>query len=318
LVSYALLITLALGASVFPLPVAGAEGEKRTPTVALLNPAPPVARFSKLIRNTLRELGYEPGRNIIYLERWAGGSEERLNHDAAELVELKVDAIAAGTSAGVRAAARATKTIPIVAVDMESDPVANGWIANLAKPGGNITGFFLDLPELSGKRLEQLKEIIPRLSRLLDRAPLEATEVAARKLGLRLLVLEVRTLDDIPQALDTAIKKRAQAVLLMQSPTFEVDPDHIAALAIRRRLPIAGIFPPHADAGFLLAYGPNVDDLTHRCWLYMDRILKGEKPSNLPVQRPSKFDLILNLRTAEALGITFPQSFLLQADRVIK
>lgn len=159
------------------------------------------------------ELGYEPGRTIIYLERWAGGSQDQLSRDAAELVRLKVDAIAAGTSAGVRAAVRATTTIPIVAVDMESDPVANGWVANLAKPGGNITGFFLDLPEISGKRLGQLKEIMPRLTRvavlwdaLLDRAPLKATEVAARKLGLRLQVLEVRDLGDIPRAFDTAVE----------------------------------------------------------------------------------------------------------------
>jgi putative tryptophan/tyrosine transport system substrate-binding protein len=302
-----------------------ADALKALPIVALLNPAPPVTRWSELARNTLREVGYEPGRDVIFIERWASGSLDKLNRDARELARLKIDAIAVGSSAAVRAASQATKTIPIVAIDMESDPVANGWVASLAKPGGNITGFFLDLPEVSAKRLSQLKEIVPRLSRvgvlwdaLLDQAPLRATEVAARKLGLHLLLLEVHTPNDIPQAFDTAIRKNAQAMLLMQSPMLEVNPQQIAGLAIRHRLPLAGVFPAHADAGSLLAYGPDVDDLTRRLWIYVGRILKGERPSDLPVQRPNKFDLVLNLKTAEALGVSFPQSFMLQADRVIK
>ena len=321
----AIFIAAALALASFGAFAYAADAETRLPIVALLNPAPPVTRWSELARNTLREVGYEPGRDVIYMERWASGSLDQLNRDARELARLKVDAIAVGSSAAVRAAGQATKTIPIVAIDMESDPVANGWVANLAKPGGNITGFFLDLPDISGKRLGQLKETIPNLSRvavlwdaLLDPAPLTATQVAARRLGLRLQVLRVRKLADIPGAFDAAVKEHAQAMLLMQSPTFEVNPGHIAAVAIQRRLPLAGVFPAHADAGFLLAYGPDVDDLTHRLWIYVGRILKGERASDLPVQRPNKFDLVLNLKTAEALGVSFPQSLMLQADRVIK
>ena len=321
----AIFIAVTLALATFGAFTYAADPVKTLPIVALLNPAPPVTRWSELARNTLREVGYEPGRDVIFIERWASGSLDKLNRDARELARLRVDAIAVGSSAAVRAAGQATKTIPIVAIDMESDPVASGWVASLAKPGGNITGFFLDLPEVSAKRLSQLKEIVPRLSRvavlwdaLLDQAPLRATELAARKLGLHPLLLEVRTPNDIPQAFDIAIRKHAQAMLLMQSPMLEVNPQQIAGLAIRHRLPLAGVFPAHADAGSLLAYGPDVDDLTHRLWIYVGRILKGERPNDLPVQRPNKFDLVLNLKTAEALGVSFPQSFMLQADRVIK
>ena len=320
-----LLLVVLLGLASLRAVEVYAQEVKRTPTVALLNPAPPVPRFTQIIHATLRELGYEPGRNVTYLERWAGGSEERLHQYAAELAQLKVDVIAVGTSAGVRAAVRATKTIPIVAVDMESDPVASGWAASLARPGGNVTGFFLDQPELSGKRLQQLKEVIPQLTNvgilwdaLLDRSALKATEASARALGLRVVVLEVQRPEEIPQAIDLAARKRVQAILMMQSPMLEVNAPQIATLATERRLPVAGIFSFLAEGGFLLAYGPNVDELVVRCWKYVDRILKGEKPGDLPIQRPEKFDLVLNLKVAKALGIRFPQTLLVQADQVIR
>jgi len=321
-----LLVCVALGFLFFARPSVSTEETGKTFKVGFLNPAPPVPRFSQLFRETLRDLGYVEGRNLLYIERWAGGSEERLHRDAAELVELKVDVIYAGSSAGVRAAANATKTIPIVAVDLESDPVANGWAASLARPGGNVTGFFLDLPELSGKRLEQLKELTPGLSRVavlwdasLDRTPLKATEVAARALGLRMITLEVRRPEELERAFQRAVKKRAQAVLMIQSPMLEGNAaSQIAGLAAKRRWPSAGFFPFHPEVGFLLSYGPDVDDLIRRSCIYVDRILKGEKPGDLPVQRPAKFDLVLNLKTAKALGITFPQTLLLQADNVIK
>jgi putative ABC transport system substrate-binding protein len=208
---------------------------------------------------------------------------------------------------------------------MESDPVANGWAGSLAVPGGNLTGFFLDQPELSGKRLGQLKELIPGLLRvavlwdaLLDRAPLRATEGTARALGLRLIVLEVRSPKGLPDAFETAVEKKAQAVLMMPSPLLEGSASQIATLATESRLPIAGVFPFLADAGFLYTYGPDVDDLVRRSFIYIDRVLKGEKPGNLPIQRPAKYDFVLNFKTAGALGIKFPQSFLLQASRTIK
>ncbi|PWT76600.1 MAG: ABC transporter substrate-binding protein [Proteobacteria bacterium] len=306
-----------------------AAGEEPTgrkpPVVAIINPSPPVPHFRELIHEAARSLGYELGRNLILTEYWAGGSEERLRSDTAAAVGQKVDVLTVGTSAGVRAALAATSTIPIVAVDMESDPVANGWARSLAKPGKNLTGFFLDLPELSGKRLEQLKELIPHLSRvavlwdaLLDRAPLQATQDAARSLGLKLVIVEARRPDELPNAFAIAAKKRAQAVLMMPSPMLEGHAKQIATFAMERRLPIAGVFPTLAQAGFLLTYGPNVDDLVRRSVVYTDRILKGERAGDLPIQHPVKFELVLNAKTANALGIHFPQSFLTRADRVIK
>ena len=236
------------------------------------------------------------GRNLLFLERWASGSETQLNRDAAELVDLRVDVIVAATSAGVRAAANATKTLPIVAIDMESDPVANGWVASRARPRGNVTGFFLDLPSLSGKRLEQLKEIVPGLRSVavlwdatLDPTPLRATEAAATALGLRMLALEVQRPDELRRAFDTAVKERAQAVLMMQSPMLEGSAAQVAALAAERRLPIAGIFPFLPKFGFLLSYGPDVDDLIRRTLMYAVRIHKGERPGDLPIQNPEKF-----------------------------
>jgi putative ABC transport system substrate-binding protein len=306
-------------------PGSSAEDIKPTPKIGLLSPAPPVEHYQTLIQDVLRGLGYEPGRNLIHIERWAGGSEEQLHRDAAELVRLKVDVIQAGSSAAVRAAVRATRTSPIVAIDMESDPVAAGWAASLAHPGGNLTGFFLDLPALSGKRLEQLKEIVPHVKKLavlwdaaLDRTPLKATEASARDLGLRIITLEVRRGQDIEQAFRRAAKERVQAVLIWGSPMLDGETSRVAAIAIQHRLPIAGFFPFHAESGFLMSYGPDVDDLVHRCYVYIDRVLKGEKPSALPIQGPAKFELVVNLKTAAAVGIKFPQHLLLQADRVIK
>jgi putative ABC transport system substrate-binding protein len=311
-------------------PCAGAFAAERgeitpRPLVALLNPAPPVPHFREIIRASFSEAGYESGRNFSYLERWSEGREELLHRNAAELAKLKVDVLYVGTSAGVRAALDVTRTIPIVAIDMESDPIANGWAVTLAKPGGNVTGFFLDLPELSGKRFEQLRELIPRLSRVavlwddaLDPTPLKATEVAARSLGLSLVILKARRPEELQDLLDTAAKNRVQAVFMLPSPMLEASGQHIAALALQRRLPIAGAFPTLADAGFLLTYGPDINDLVRRSIAYIDRILKGEKAANLPIQRPAKFDLVLNTRTAVALGVKFPESLLSRADRIVR
>ena len=188
-----------------------------------------------------------------------------------------------------------------------------------------MTGLFLDLPELSGKRLEQVKELVPRLSRvavlydaMLDPAPIRAMETSARSLGLNVVMLRVQRPGELSRAFDTAVRKRAQAVLMMPSPMLEVSASQIADLAVKHRLPLAGAFPSLADVGFLYTYGPNVDDLVRRSIVYVDRILKGERPDNLPIQRPAKFDFVLNTKTAAAIGIKFPQTFFLQADRVIK
>jgi putative ABC transport system substrate-binding protein len=319
------LLTAILGVLLLGLSTVCADQTGKTVRLAILAPSPRVPRVIEVDLAALRDLGYVEGRNLIFTERWAGGSEEQLRRYAAELAELKVDAIVVGTATGVRAAAAATRTIPIVAIDMESDPVANGWAASLARPGGNITGFFLDLPELTGKRLQQLTELIPDLSRvailwdaIMDRTPLKATEAAARASGLSTVMLEVRGPTDFEPAFRRAVKERVQAVLVWGSPMFDANAAKIAALAIQHRLPIAGLFPFHPEAGFLMSYGPDNDDLIRRCWVYVDRILKGEKPGDLPAQRPEKFLLVLNLKTAKVLGIRVPQSLLSQAHQVIK
>jgi putative ABC transport system substrate-binding protein len=306
-------------------PMVGAEETSKIFKVALLTPSPPVPRFSRVHLDALRDRGYVEGRNLLFIERWAGGSKEQLHRDAKELTELKVDVIVAATSTGVRAAAAATKTIPIVAIDMESDPLANGWVASLAKPGGNVTGFFLDLPDLSGKRLELLKELVPRLSSIgvlwdsiMDPTPLKATEVSAKAAGLRMVTLEVRGPEDLQSAFRRAVKERAQALLMWGSPMFDGNASKIATLAAQHRLPIGGFFPFHSESGFLMSYGPDVDDVIRRCYVYVDRIIKGEKPGDLPVQRPAKFHLVLNVKTAKLLGITFPQTLLLSADHIIR
>ena len=318
-------VSLVLGALFSALTPLGAEETGKKFKLGTLNPGTPVPRFTQAEMGALRDLGYTEGRNLQFIERWAGGSEAQLQRDAVELVKLKVDVILAGSSAGARAAADATKTIPIVAIDLESDPVANGWVATIARPGGNVTGCFLDLPELAGKRLEQLREVVPHLSRVailwdssLNRTPLTATRFSAKALGLRTITLEVRRPSDLDHAFTAAVDQRAQAVLMWGSPMFDANVPKIAELAAQRRLPIAGFFPFHSESGFLLSYGPDVEDMTRRCMAYTNRIFRGEKPGDLPVQLPDKFYLVLNLKTANTLGVRFPQALLLQADRIIK
>ena len=318
-------MTFLLAAILLALSPAMADETRKTFKVGAVNPGTSVPRFTQAETEALQALGYSQGDNLTFIERWAGGSEAQLERDAAELVELKVDAIIAGSSAGARAAAAATKTIPIVAIDLESDPVASGWVATVPKPGGNITGCFLDLPELTGKRLEQLRQVVPRLARIavlwdtsLNRTPLAATAISAKALGLRTTTLEVRRASDLDHAFTTAVKRRAQAVLIWGGPLFDANAPRIAELAIHHRLPIAGFFPFHPESGFLLSYGPDVEDMTRRCMAYVDRILRGEKPADLPVQFPEKLHLVLNQRTADLLGIKFPEALVLQAQRIIK
>jgi putative ABC transport system substrate-binding protein len=318
------IVTLTI-AMLVSVPPATAEDARKQFKLGTVNPGTPVPRFSQAETEALRAFGYVEGQNLVFIERWAGGSEAQIQRDAAELVKLEVDAIVAGSSAGARAATAATKTIPIVAIDLESDPVAKGWASTIARPGGNITGCFLDLPQLPGKRLEQLQQLLPRLSRIavlwdtsLNRTPLAATAAAARTLGLRMTTLDVRRASDLEQAFSTAVKQRVQAVLIWGGPLFDANAPRIADLAIKHRLPVAGFFPFHPEAGFLLSYGPDVEDMTRRCMAYVDRIFRGEKPGDLPLQFPEKLYLVLNQRTADRLGIRFPAALEVQAERIIK
>ncbi len=244
---------------------------------------------------------------------------------AADLARLSVDVIFARGPAAVTAAKEATRTIPVVAVDLESDPVAAGFVRGLARPGGNITGVFLDLPELSGKQLQLLKEIVPQLSRVavlgdpvLNAPQFRATEVAARALAMHLQSVEVRALKDFNGALEAAKKGQARAVLLLSSPLVFNVRTRIAALAVEKRLAAVSMFVEFAEAGGLLAYGPSLRESFRRCGAYAGKILQGAKPGEMPVERPERFDLVINLKTAKALRLTIPQSVLGRADQVIQ
>jgi putative ABC transport system substrate-binding protein len=219
----------------------------------------------------------------------------------------------------------ATASIPIVALDLESDPVAKGYVKSVARPGGNMTGMFLDLPELSGKLVGFLKEIVPRLSRIaivgipeLNAAQFAATETVARALALEAEIIEVQVADDFERALEAARIKHVDAGILLPSPLVFISSKQIGELAIAQRLPLISLFAEFPKAGGLMAYGPNVGELYRRCGDYVAKILRGAKPSDLPIQRPERFDLVINLKTATALGLDVPTQLQQLADEVIE
>ncbi len=276
------------------------------------------------MRDGLRRLGYVEGQNIRIEFRSAQGKPERLPGLAEELVRLKVDVIVAGTEPAIRAAQRATSTIPIVMVGYVYDPVASGLIDSYGRPGGNVTGVFTRIPELVGKRLQLLKEVVPHLSRVavfwdsFGQRELDEVEPAARTLGLQVTLVKLRAPYDFQAAFKSARKKKAAAVVLLFSPEFYVARAQIAALAIENRLPVAASTSQYTEAGGLLSYGPDNVEAYHRVAYFVDRLLKGAKPSDLPVEQSATFTLVVNFKTAEALGITIPESILLQPDEVIR
>jgi putative ABC transport system substrate-binding protein len=243
---------------------------------------------------------------------------------AADLARLKVDVFLARGAGALAAAKQATSRIPTVAVDLESDPVAMGFVRNLAQPGGNITGVFLDLPELSAKQLQFLKEVIRPISRvaifgdpMLNAPQFQATEAAARALAIQPQRLEVRASKDIDTALEAASRGKANAVILLSSPLVFHHRTELGALAAKRRLPAVSMFVEFAETGGLMAYGPSLREAFHRAGGFASRILQGAKPADMPVERPAKFELVINRKTAKALGLTLPSSLLNRADRVI-
>jgi len=301
-----------------------AEERSKLPKVAYLWPASPGLVQEEYLAG-LRALGYAEGKNILVEWRFAEGHPDRLAPLAQELVRLKPDVIVPLSSSAVQAVHAATRTIPTVAVDLETDPLAAGLAGSLARPGGNLTGFFLDFQDLNGKRLELLKEALPGISRVailwdpsMDRAPLKAAQSAARALHLSLQVLEVRHPGDVGGALRTAVKAKAGALLPAASPMLEDQLPQIVSHAIKYRLPTLGILSHHAEAGLLMTYGPDLKDLRLRSAAYVDKILKGDKPMDLPIQRPAKFEFVINLQTARMLGLRIPAAILGRADRVIE
>jgi putative ABC transport system substrate-binding protein len=300
-----------------------AQVSTKAPRVGYLGRSP--GSF-KAFSEGLRELGYVVGENLVIDATFSEGDQvEQFGDVAARLVTAGVDVIVAANPHALETVTKATKTIPVVGVDLESDPVAKGWVASLARPGGNVTGFFLDIPEMSGKQLQLLKEVKPNLAQVavlgdprVNELQFRATEVAARGGGLTLQPLPVKSLNEITRAIAEAARQRAGALLVLTSPLIFTNMPHIADAAVKRRLPAINLFVPlFAEAGGLLAYGPDFHDFFRRAAGYVDRILKGAKHGDLPVQRPAKFELVINLKTAKALGLTIPPSVLVRADRVV-
>jgi len=272
----------------------------------------------------LRDLGYIEGRNIAFERRYADGRMERLPDLAAELVRLRVDVIVSGSNPITAAAKRATTTIPIVMISV-LDPVGSGFVASLARPGGNITGVSIDASaEIHAKFLGLLAEIVPGLSRVgvLRQADYGSfgfaqLEAAARKRNVALDVVEIRSLDQLEGAFATMAGKRVGAVVVVGS-LFYLRRQQLADLALKHRLPAIHAVKDYAQVGLLLTYGPNLQELYRQAAGYVARILRGATPADLPVEQPTKFELVINLRTAKALGLTIPQSLLLRADEVIQ
>jgi putative ABC transport system substrate-binding protein len=274
----------------------------------------------------LRELGYVDGKNIGIEWRYAEGKLDRLPVLAAELVRLKVDVIVTAGGSATRAAKEATSTIPIVMAN-DPDPVGAGFIASLARPGGNITGLSNLAPEISGKRLELLKETVPKLSRVAvlgtstnpaNGPLLKETELAAGALGVKLQYLDVPDPKDIETAFQAATKGRAEAVLVLQTGVLNSQRKQIADLAIKSRLPAIYYSPEWVEDGGLMVYSANSPDLSRRAATFVDKILKGAKPADLPVEQPKKFELIINLKAAKQIGLTIPPNVLARADKVIR
>jgi putative ABC transport system substrate-binding protein len=320
---------LALLLSVLAAPLAvGAQGSGRVPRIGLLftgTPPPESSRSVEAFRSGLRELGYVEGQNIRLEYRWEpeGRSDRLPVSQAAELVRLGVDVIVAQTTLHALAARQLTSTTPIV-FGASSDPVGSGLVASLAKPGRNVTGLSLLAPDVTGKLMELLKDTVPNVSRIValgyasgfsHRGELES---AARTLGVRLEVHEVHDPTDLDRAFQAATAARAQAVLTLPSHFFATHRARVAELALKSRLPAGSIETGFAEAGGLLSYGPNIPENFRRLASYVDKILKGAKPADLPVEQPAKFELVLNLKTARALGLTIPPAVLARADRVIE
>jgi putative ABC transport system substrate-binding protein len=274
----------------------------------------------------LRELGYVEGKNIVIEYRWAEGKSERLSELAIDLARSKVDVIVAPSTLDALAAQKATKTIPIVMV-LSSDPVGTGLVANLARPGGHITGLTTLSPELNGKRLELLKETLPKLARVgvlwnvtnPDKAlEYEQIELTARQLKLQLQSLAAKSLDDFEKEFRAPATKLPGALLTLSDMLTATHQLQIVELATKRRLPAIFQTGDFVDAGGLMSYGPSDVDLFRRAATYVDKILKGTKPGDLPVQQPTKFELVINLKTAKKIGLTVPPAILFRADRVLR
>jgi putative ABC transport system substrate-binding protein len=319
----AIALTLAFGGA-----EADAQQPKKVPRVAWLTSSPLSGNANRIeaFRQGLRELGYVEGENIVIEYRSGEGNRDRVPALAVELVHLKVDVIVTAGASTTRSAKAATTTVPIV-MAQDIDPVESGFVTSLARPGGNITGLSTLAPELSGKRLELLKEIVPKLSRVAvlgtSTVPghsqmIREIERAAKAFSVKLQYLDVLDSKSIENAFRAASKERAEAILTLQSPIVFSQRAQILDLAVKNRLPVMYFQTEYVDAGGLMSYSANLNDLARRAATYVDKILKGAKPSDLPVEQPKKFDFVINLKAAKQIGLTVPPNVLVRADRVIR
>jgi putative tryptophan/tyrosine transport system substrate-binding protein len=310
------------------LPVEAQQQPGKVRRIDYLSALSVSAESSRLdgFRQALRDLEYVEGKNIVIEYRFAEGKFDRLPQLAAELVRLKDDVIVTTGPTSTRAAKEATTTIPIV-MAFDNDPVGNRFVASLARPGGNITGLSTYYPEISGKQLELLKEIVPRLTRVAvlgnsaipgNAQALEEMKQAAAAFGVHLQYLEVRDLKDIETAFQETRKGRADGILVLTSPVTNSHRSQIIDLALKNRLAAIYYTAEWVEAGGLLTYGANLIDLWRRAATYVDKILKGAKPADLPVEQPKKFELVINLKAAKQIGLTIPPNVLARADRVIR
>jgi putative ABC transport system substrate-binding protein len=326
-----IVVRLLLTVLLFTISLAEAQQPKKIPRIGYLSAGDPASESprSEVIRLALRELGYVEGQNIAIEYRYSHGKNDRASELAAELVRLRVDVIVvAGGDPWIRAAKNATKTIPIVMVGVGADPVEAGLVESLARPGGNVTGITNLGPELGGKRLELLKEAVPKLARvavLYDpaspgtaREMQELLPVAARALGLTVQAWDVRAADGFEKVFAALSKERPDGLYVLAGPLVRANGKRIADFALKSRLPSMYAIRESVDAGGLMYYGADVADSYRRVAYYVDRILKGAKPADLPVEQPTKFEFVINLKTAKQIGLTIPPNVLARADKVIR
>jgi len=311
-----------------PCSAVQAQQPQKIPRIGVLSVTSPATITARLdaFRQGLRELGYVEGKNIVLEYRYADGNLDRVPALAAEMVRLNVEVILTGGSAATRPAKEATATIPIV-MAQDTDPVGNGFVASLARPGGNITGLSIVAPELSGKQLELLKETVPKLLRVVVLShPNEPSyiqlrkemELAAKALKIQIQFLDARSPKGVETAFREATKRHADAVLVPTTPIVASQRAQIADLAVKNRLPAMYGQPEYVDVGGLMFYGASITGLFRRAATYVDKILKGAKPTDLPVEQPKKFEFIINLKAAKQIGLTIPPNVLARADKVIR
>jgi putative tryptophan/tyrosine transport system substrate-binding protein len=296
--------------------------------VGVLRAAPDDAVFGANLdhfTHALREGGFTEGTNLVIERRVRSGMPQEILAMASDLVHAKVNAILAIAAPGVSAAAKATTSIPIVAVDLESDPIASGFAQSLARPGGNITGLFLDFPQLSGKWIELLKQGLPNLTRvavLRDPATgpylVKGAEAAGVSMGVQIVLLEAHGRADLERAFHSMGSQKVGALLALSSPVFNSARKDIVALALKHKLPAIMPFPGFADDGGLMAYGPHLSSLFRQAGSVMVKVLQGARPQAIPIERPTRFEFAINLRTAKSFGIAIPPTLMLRADRVIE